>query len=72
MRERGGWSMLFMVVLGAAGLSAWLIYADLPGWANALMNALAGLILVVVLLAAPSGNFFSENGPGKERGHRAL
>ena len=43
-----------MVVLGVASPTAWLIYADLPGWAHALMNALAGLILVVVMLTAPS------------------
>ena len=43
-----------MVVLGVASPTAWLIYADLPAWAHALMNALAGLILVVVMLTAPS------------------
>ena len=46
--------MLCMVVLGVASSTAWLIYTDSPGWAPALMNALAGLILVVVLLTAPS------------------
>jgi hypothetical protein len=39
----------------------WLIYADLPGWENALVNALAGLILVMVLLAMLSRNSFGED-----------
>jgi len=53
--------VILPVALGAVGLSAWLIHADLPGWANALVNALAGLVVVMMLLATPSRGPFGED-----------
>jgi hypothetical protein len=57
----GEWAVILPVALGAVGLSAWLIHADLPGWANALGNALAGLVVVMMLLATPSRGPFGED-----------